>query len=157
MKRVILMTFSVVALVVLAVPAAAKEKAPVGTRINILGQTPTTFAADTPFHIRHGWLLNSDLPAVGKFGFALEVDGSLREEDFIERTVIDPGPPEIFTKLWVHNFPGGLPAGTHTFIGNWFGPCQPLVDAGFATGPCATPNAVVEAEMLPDVLTVTFS
>ena len=130
-----------------ALPAGATSGEPVGPSINVLLGYPTTFAADTPFNIQHGWGLASNEDAVGKFSFALEVDGAYRKEDFVERTVT-PGDPDLFSRIWAFNFPDGM-SGTHVFVGHWYAPC-------YATaGPCSNPNEVVEADR--HTLTVTFS
>ena len=71
---------------VMALPAAAKPKEPVGTQLNILSTATTTFPANTPFHIRHGWAKNPTTEAVGHFSFALDLDGTRLSEDFVLRT-----------------------------------------------------------------------
>ena len=74
---------------VMALPAAAKPKEPVGTQISLFGALdgpPMTFAADTAFNIRHGWAKNPTTEAVGHFSFALDLDGTRLTEDFVLRT-----------------------------------------------------------------------
>ena len=151
MKKMI--TFLLIlTLLAMATSAAATSKEPVGDRIIVFGGGSTTFPAGAPFHIRHGWVNDSNTDGIGIFDFELEIDGVLREEDFVMRSA-ESGDPDILIRFWVHNFPNGM-TGTHTFTGHWLGPCQPLVDMGFIPGPCTKPNAKVEA--LSRTLTVTF-
>jgi hypothetical protein len=143
-----------VAVMLVTVPAAAKQKVPVGEKINVLVGSPDTFPAGEPFHISHGWALDPTLGhAVGLFGFELEVDGVLREEDFVDRWT-DPDVSEPLVRKWVHNFPGGM-TGVHTFTGHWLAPCKAAVYYGHLPGPCPRPNEVVEA--IEQSLTVTFT
>lgn len=139
-------------------PAGAQLHEPIGDRINIFSGTPASFPRGTPFHIRHGWLVDSDGiddDAIGRFRFRLEVDGVSRREDFVQRSVIpgDESGPDRHSLIWVHNFPEGM-IGTHTFTGYWQGPCQSLVEAGLAPGPCSKPSALTESS--PGPRTVTF-
>lgn len=92
-----------------------------GPRIDVLTGTDTrTFAADTTFHVWHGWFCD---PAVGDCSEALEanvefellVDGVAATEKGIELT-IEGG--LWVTKHWVYNFVGGM-SGVHIFKGVW--------------------------------------
>ena len=150
MKLLKLLLVASLVLLATVTPAVATSKETVGSRINLLTGTPTTFPKDTPFHIAQGWLLSSKQEALGKFDFVLEVDGVLRKEDFVLREAVSE---DTLRRLWVHNFVSGL-TGTHTFTGRWFGPCQPFVDAGVIPGPCPTPNEKVE--VLTRTRTVNF-
>ena len=147
MKSLVLIFGAVLAIGVAPLPAAATTNEPVGPPINILVGVPTTFPAATPFHIMHGWGLDPSTDAVGKFSFALEVDGTDRPEDFVLRSVIT-GSPDLLARTWVFNFPYGM-TGTHTFVGHWLAPCY------VTAGPYSNPNAVVEVDR--HTLTVTFS
>jgi hypothetical protein len=134
--------FLAAALFVAAVPAAADPNEPLGERINVLLGAPTTYPANQPFHVAHGWTLGSDdgdHDAIGKFSFTLDVDGQPVEADFVERSVRDDG---LLARSWVFNFPAGLPAGIHALTGRWWGPCQGVVDAGYTPlgGPCTKPT-----------------
>jgi hypothetical protein len=120
---------------VVALPAASKQKEPVGTRISIFGP-PITFAADTPFHIHHGWTSTPTTDAVGHFSFALDLDGTRLSEDFVLKTP-DAVLPDVVHRSWVFNFPTGL-TGTHVFTGHFFAPCY------VGPGPCDNPNEVIE-------------
>jgi len=148
MKKIALIFGAVVLAIGMApLPAAATTDESVGPPINILVGTPTTFPAGTPFHIKHGWGLEPSSDAVGKYSFALEVDGAYGAEDFVLRSVIT-GNLDVLARTWVFNFPSGM-TGTHTFVGRWLAPCY------VTPGPCSNPNAAVEVDR--HTLTVTFS
>jgi hypothetical protein len=127
---------------IMALPAPATPPEPIGPFLSVLVGTQTTFPAGTSFHTGGGWGLDPNGDANGKFSFSLQVDGVLRNEDFVDRSVV-AGPPEVpqvLSRIWVYNFASGLSAGSHTFVGHWFGPC-------YATaGPCVDPNSVVEID-----------
>lgn len=155
MKKILVSILLMLALLAIATPASADQKVRLGTRFNLLTSDPTTFTAGDPFHIAHGHALDiSTSTAIGIYDFKLEVDGVLRDEDFVERSVVsgDPYPLSIF---WVFNFPNGMTEGSHTFTGHWFSPCQQAVDGGLIPGPCSTPNEKVEFLSLS--MTVGFS
>ena len=149
MAKRVAITILLVATLAVVTTAAAGSKQRLGSEINVLVGTPTTFTAGAPFHIAHGWVAidTTVSSAVGKFSFSLQVDGVYRSESFVERTVEPNGTVDRF---FVFNFPSGLPAGSHTFIGHWLAPC-------YAVSGCTTvnPNTVVEA--FQRTLTVTFS
>ena len=126
---------------VMALPAAAKPKEPVGTQLNILS-TATHHDLSRQHAIPHSPRLGEDptTEAVGHFSFALDLDGMRLSEDFV---LEDPGGPRVpgqgsFIQSWVFNFPDGL-TGTHVFTGHFFAPCY------VTPGPCDKPNEVVEA------------
>jgi hypothetical protein len=144
-----------IAVLVLTVPVSAKEHEPIGGRINLLLGAPTVYDAGEPFHILHGWWLDPEWEhPIGLWSFELKVDGNPMEEDFVTRWA-DPASPLILYRLWVYNFPDGMPEGTVTFTGHWYGPCQAGVDTGLISGPCANRNEIME--FLTDSLTVTFN
>jgi len=161
-----LLLLSVLALagmLVFAISAAAVPKEPIGPRIDVFLGTPTTFPANQPFHVRHGWLLPlppldepqlNHFQAVGKNGFRLELDGQTVEPDFIDRYVSDD---DVLRQTWVHNFPNGLSAGTHTFRGYFTAACEGLVTAGYLPGPCTQQNEIMLAGGAPVTLTVQFT
>lgn len=137
-----------IALFVLVIPVSAKRHERIGEKLSIWPGSPTTFAAETPFHIAHGWQLFKIDGPVGRYDFTLEIDGEMIAEDFVERSV-ERGPDgRAQTRVWVFNFPDGM-TGTHTFTGHWIGPCQYVTP-----GPCPNPNAKVEA--FTNTLTVEF-
>jgi hypothetical protein len=146
-------------LLVFAIPAAAVPRARIGQRINVLLGTPTTFPANQPFHVAHGWIgflhepQQDHFQAIGKFAFRLELDGQAVEPDFVDRWVSE----DTLHSSWVHNFPTGLSAGPHTFNGYFTGPCKVLVSVGYNPGPCPKQNEVILAGGAPATLTVEFT
>lgn len=122
--------------------ANATESIRVGDRLSLF-RYDTTFPADQPFHIVHGWWNPTNITGVGLFKFSLDVDGSPVSEDFIERSAISGSPDELLW-LWVYNFPDGM-VGTHTFTGHWSGPCQGLVDMGVIDTTCEKTNEIIES------------
>jgi hypothetical protein len=109
----------IAALVVAASPVAANSTPTTGTRISLF-DPPTMFPADTPFYIEHGSACEA---AAGDSAadcmnadthFDLYVDGSLQPSKVdIENS------PAGWIKLNLTNYPAGLPAGRHTFVGVW--------------------------------------
>jgi hypothetical protein len=159
MRRSLVGVVALAALLVFTLPAAAVPRARTGERINVLLGTPTTFPANQPFHVAHGWILlprdNENSPqTIGEYAFRLEVDGQTVEPDFVDRWV---EPATTLRSQWVHNFPDGLSAGTHTFSGYFTGPCEGLVNAGYNPGPCPKQNEVLLAGGAPVTLTVQFT
>jgi hypothetical protein len=131
-KKFLLIVFAVMLL--MAAPAAAKRADPVGEEINVLWWTPTSYPAGDPFHVQHGWLFeDAHGYPMGKFDFELFLDGA--PQDCIK--VIENRPYMKRTRLC--NYRDGLPAGPHTFVGNWIAPCQYALDYGY-TSSCAKPN-----------------
>lgn len=160
MKKLITGALTVLSVLLLATPAAAKRAEPVGTRINVLLGTPTTYPARAPFNILHAVNSGFVLPpsAAGKDLFALEVDGVPRAPDFIIRDVIplrDTGLPYPGVRVgFLFNFPDGM-TGTHTFTGHWYEACATAVALDGYTDPCRTPSEQVE--VLTRSLAVTFT
>jgi len=98
--------------------AAAVGRERVGDRISLF-EPPTTYPADTAFHLWHGFIFEQGVDrGYGRFEFQLEVDGVSTAADFTEVTVLDPA---VISRVWVFNFPDGL-SGTHTFTGHWVTP-----------------------------------
>jgi hypothetical protein len=167
MKRLLLVALCTVSPAVAAMPAAANQNERVGVRIDLLADTPTEIEAETPFHVAHGWWMfpsRQQAPepvaapqAPGKSGFRLEIDGVAQQLDFVDRWVDierKHAGLQFLGRLWVFNFPSGLPAGTYTFTAVWFGACESLALSGFPVGPCAYPTEVKELP-LSRTLTVT--
>ena len=149
------MVVVLVCAVVLAPGASAAPDKAVGTS---LGFGATQFPAGQPFNITHGWLLAPRFTeALGEYRVTLAVDGVEMNRDFVE-TTRQPDDPTLGTELFrafVFNFPAGM-TGTHTFAITFLGPCQGLVDGGFATGPCANANDLIPTSGSPIISTVTF-
>ena len=150
MRRVplALVLSSVLLLGLATAPVAAVTKQPVGSRINLFSGNQT-FAASTAFHIDDGWgfIDTSTVDAIGKYSFALDVDGSPRSADFIQRSQTSAF--ELL-ELWFFNFPGGL-TGTHTFTGHFLEPCNG------GSVPCNGNRIHTPVETLTVAATVTFS
>jgi len=145
-----------IAVLVLAVPTAVADRPqPTGERISIYPPDPDTFQAGEPFYIAHGWRNDPTwgIP-LGRFDFQVEVDGIYRDADFFVTERVLDGEVWKIQRLWVYNFPDGMPAGEVTFIGHWLAPCQAAVDYHYYPGPCAKSNEIVEP--YTDPLTVTF-
>jgi len=123
MKPKVLLLAALVAamLAVAAVPAVANNKPVSGPRLPFAA-FPTTFEANAPFHIEQGFgCLLTDTPCktsqiTGQSTFELYLDG-----------VLQPSTPDVdvdaangvIRKFRLTNYPNGLPAGTHTFVGVW--------------------------------------
>lgn len=163
MKKVLAAAVAALSVLLPASSSPAMTKDTTGPRINVLTGTPTTFPAGQPFFIRHGWSPFPELiqpPAIGQYGFTLEVDGVQRAADFEIRDAIPP--PQtgfelknpILVHLWVFNFPAGM-TGTHSFTGHWFRPCGAAVEFNDYPLPCRTSSAQVLEES--HSLTVTFT
>jgi hypothetical protein len=133
----------------------AKE---VGTRISLFGGATQTFPAGQPFNFSHGFFTSPTLDgSLGLWRFSLTLDGAEVKPSFIDMIEADdPVFGTVIHRVYVFNFPNGL-TGTHVFGGTFEGPCEPMVAAGQATGPCPTPNAVVPATGFPVTTTVTFT
>jgi hypothetical protein len=129
-------------------PVTAATKQPVGSRINLF-QGNQTFAASTAFHIDDGWGFTdtSAVDAIGKYSFALDVDGSPRVADFVQRS--QSAGFELL-ELWFFNFASGL-TGTHTFTGHFLEPCNG------GSVPCNGNKIHTPVETLTVSATVTFS
>lgn len=154
MKRLYLLLIVLCALLV-AVPASAAKPEMLGEQINIFTHTPDEYPAGEPFHIVHGW---EGLPLgeiqPGKFDFKLYVDGEFVNEDFVEREVSQSDEGPLLLMLWVHNFPGGLETGSHTFDGYWYSSCGYAVEMGYIDGPCEKVNKTILVKF--DTHTVLF-
>ena len=105
-----------------AIPATSANGVPTaGERINLFNP-PTTYPANTPFHIRQGagCFLNSnaaDCANASSF-FVLSVDGVQQPSQkyvYTDETFL-PGTTLLFVQ-YLTNFRQGLPAGPHTFHG----------------------------------------
>ena len=116
--RLLLILGCVAAVFVVALPAAANNKPSSGAPVPLGPLGPTTFPANTPFHINGGFVCElGDGPCMAdeisaNAGFDLYLDGVLQpstvEVDRVGGTL---------SKLHVTNYPDGLPAGTYTFVG----------------------------------------
>jgi hypothetical protein len=153
---------AVVAAATVPAGASADVNKVVGDQLPLSGSS--TFPAGQPFHIAHGWLnapasmATVSIPhqSVGEYQVRVTVDGVEVKPSFIETTTsIDPiYGIEVFQQ-YVFNFPDGM-TGTHVFGTTFLGPCQGLVDSGFATGPCDQQNDLIPTSSGTFYATVTF-
>jgi hypothetical protein len=111
------------ALVVVSV-SQANGNGGVGARIGIFpgGATPAVYPADTPFWIGYGFAPErgssaDDAQELGEgTRFELDVDGismEMRSDVQMEGTA-------ALRKTDLADFPAGLPAGWHAFVGRWY-------------------------------------
>jgi hypothetical protein len=117
----LLLTASIVALTVFAaVPAADANSVPTtGTQISLF-VPPTTFLANTPFYIDQGFACQTIVGEPDYVGdcmtastyFDLWLDGAQQPS-----TVDVDNAPGAYLKRDLTNYPNGLPAGSHTFVG----------------------------------------
>jgi len=118
--RFLLAVIPIAAALVLAAPVAANSVPTTGTRISLLA-TPTTFPSGAAFYIEHGSGCDvtegdsaSDCMRADTY-FALYLDGALQPSTIdVENT------PGGWVKFNLTNFPAGLAAGRHAFVGVWF-------------------------------------
>ena len=116
--RLLLFVGCVAAVLVVALPAAANNKPSSGAPIPLGPLGPTTFPANTPFHIEHGFecalgnaeCLSDQISAMARFD--LYLNGVLQPSS-VDMDLIDGA----LVKRYLTNYPSGLPAGTYTFVG----------------------------------------
>ena len=118
-RRLLFLVICIAALVVAAPPVAANSTPTTGARISLF-VPPATFPADTPFYVEHG---SGCDPAVGDTAaecmnsdthFDLYLDGALQPSKVdVENS------PTGWVRLNLTNYPAGLTAGRHTFVGVW--------------------------------------
>jgi hypothetical protein len=112
------------ALLVTALPATANDKPTTGSQIR-LSAPPATFPAATPFFIEGGSACN--VPNVGDLNdcmnatsyFDLYLDGVLQQST-VDVDLIKTPVGFFLARRYLTNYPSGLPAGSHTFVGNIF-------------------------------------
>ena len=125
MRRLLLVIACCAAAVsVFALPATANNKPTTGTKISLFAP-PSTFSANTPFYIEHGFACQAPGDAnpsgcmKSSSSFTLTVDGVLQQST-VDVDVVKDTKPFAYIKRYLTNFPGGLPAGSHTFVGEFF-------------------------------------
>jgi hypothetical protein len=132
-RSTLIVVGSIVTLLAVTLPVTANSKPTTGAQISLFSP-PTTFAANTPFYIEHGWFVCVGPDAMdtycggepgyvglaqGKGDFHLYVDGVLQPSTVnVETDVPLPGWVGI-SKFQLTNYPSGLPAGTYSFHGVW--------------------------------------
>lgn len=106
------------------------------------------FPADTPFFIHHGWGASHETSGGYGSGWDMLVfielgDGTriLSSPDYKLRTGKElcgfDAPDQCFS--FVHEFPDGLPPGTHTIQGWWYAACEDWISGG-AVDECDDPK-----------------
>jgi len=122
------------------------------------------FTSNTPFHVRHGFVNNSDEPLGDGFDVVIYVTpldepgefggqtiGETRRytSDYVLRGTSDQCGPTYGTQTgpetcewFVHEFNDGLPEGRHALWAEWEAPCSAWVDYGY-TDSCTDPNEVI--------------
>lgn len=123
-----------------------------------------TWVADVPFHVRHGFVNDEEVPLSDDFDVVVhvirregpELDAGLYEmghthrfsSDYVLRdatTKCGPGywdQTEPQTCEWfVHDFPEGLPQGRYDIWAEWYAPCSAWLDLGVVDA-CADPSEV---------------
>jgi hypothetical protein len=120
-KAMLVVVLVAASLAVAVAPAGANNKPVTGTRIPFYNG-PATFPADTPFYVEQGnGCLLSDTACMttyitGRSTFVLYLDGVLQRST--PDVDVDPV-GQIIRKFRLTNYPNGLPAGMHTFRGEW--------------------------------------
>ena len=94
-----------------------------GERLNIFpgSATPSVYAAETPFWIGYGFVADAsgedvEASVADTTGFELLVDG--RAVELVTEIVVEGR--RTVRKFAVADFPQGLPAGWHVFLGRWY-------------------------------------
>ena len=126
MRRMLVLT-ALVAGLLAPLPAHANGVPTTGTRINLFPGFvgPTTYPADTPFYVEHGFGcadqaatdVATDNCLDPQTTFVLLVNG-VQQQAITDLEVSSGGIVEA--KFMVSNFRNGLPAGTYLFEGQWF-------------------------------------
>jgi len=117
--RSLLFVGCVAAVLAVALPAAANDRPSTGTPIPLGPLGPTTFPANTPFYIEHGFVCDlGDAACIreqisANAGFDLYLEGVLQPS----KVDVDRRDGGTLSKLYLTNYPSGLPAGTYTFVG----------------------------------------
>ena len=123
----------------IAPAASAAPPVPVGPQLSLFAP-PATFAADTPFHVIHGWGIGPiPMTSPGQFSFELDLDGVPQDSKLVTTGAGATG--GTLVRLFLTNYPDGLPAGDHVFTGRFIAPCDTAVALFGFPGPCPQPNA----------------
>jgi len=129
MRRVVVAIIVVASLFALAATASATHVPTTGTPIRLLNPavTPTTFPANTPFFVRHGFACLPEELALcldSRTEFRLYIDGQrMRSALDLELNLsCQPVVPsdECSARVNLTNVRFGLPAGPHAFRGEWW-------------------------------------
>lgn len=117
-RRIVALVGCMAVLLAVALPASAARTPTTGERIDLY-TPPTSFTADSPFYIEHGFACAHHdhgcfSSEIARGDFQLYVDGVLQPS----RTVVEVSGGSVY-KWRLTNFPSGLPAGTYTIEGVW--------------------------------------
>lgn len=118
----------------------------------------SAWQADRPFHVRHGFINESDEPLSDAFDVVLYVHGMDFTEvaptyrytsDYVLRGTTDACGPTYRTSTgpvtcewFVHEFADGFPAGRFALWAFWEAPCSAWIDYGFVDS-CTDPDEVL--------------
>ncbi len=122
------------------------------------------FTSDTPFHVRHGFINNSDQPLGEGYDVVVYVTELIEDteiggqtigvtyrytSDYVLRGTSDKCGPTYESQTssetcewFVHEFNAGLPEGRHALWAVWEAPCSAWVDYGLIDA-CTDPDEVV--------------
>jgi hypothetical protein len=120
LRQVLVVCAALALSLAVALPASANNKPTTGTRISLFAP-PLTFPANTPFFIEGGSGCDTtigDSPSTcmhASTHFDLYLDGVLQPS-----TVDVDNTPTFKLKRYLTNYPAGLPAGVHTFVGDFY-------------------------------------
>jgi hypothetical protein len=119
-KPVLIVAGCLAAALVAALPATANDKPASGTRI-ALGAPPATFAADSPFHIEHGFSCDLGDGSCNAQGLSAQSEFRLYLDGAIQPSTVDIDvDDDVVSRLQLTDYATGLAAGTHTFVGVWY-------------------------------------
>ena len=120
-RRFLLVMVCLAALLAVASPVAANNKPTTGDRINLLAPPTTlTFAAGTPFYIEHGFGCDTTIGDNASTCMHASTHFDLYLDGVAQRSTVDiDNVPTFYLKRNLTNYPAGLPAGIHTFVGVW--------------------------------------
>jgi hypothetical protein len=116
-RRFLLLVVCLAALGVAAAPVAANSKPTTGDRISLFS-APATFTAGAPFYIEHGFSCDTTIGDKVSDCMHASTHFDLFLDGVSQRSTVDiDNAPTLYLKRNLTNYPAGLPAGTHTFVG----------------------------------------
>lgn len=163
MKKLLPLILALIFVITIITPVAADKPLPTGEQISLFSDVEfITYPANTPFHIKHGFLAGPrgdeecQKPPTYQWGvsdFQLEMDGKYLSHELVEQLTVPCKGPVIHGRWWVYNFPNGL-TGIHQFTGHWILGCKAAIESGYIPGPCDGMGE--EVEILNKTLTIEF-
>jgi hypothetical protein len=117
-QRFLPLVICIAAALVMAAPVAANSVPTTGTRISLFA-APATFPSGTAFYVEQGSACEPSVDSASlcmsaDTHFDLYLDGALQTS-----TVDIENSPDAWIKFNLTNYPAGLSAGRHTFVGVW--------------------------------------